>query len=55
MTEQVQGILAETADRAEKKLIDDAKLKEYTDHLEQIITVFDERMAELQDEYAEKR
>src|SRR3954470_1064160 len=37
MTEQVEGILAETADRAEKTLIDDAKLKEYTDHLEQII------------------
>lgn len=55
MTEQVQGILAETADRAEKKLIDDAKLKEYTDHLEQIITVFDERMAQLQTEYAEQR
>jgi predicted nucleic acid-binding Zn-ribbon protein len=55
MTEQVDGILAETADRAEKKLIDDAKLKEYTDHLEQIITLFDERMTELQNEYAEKR
>ena len=55
MTEQVQGILSETADRAEKKLIDDAKLKEYTDHLEQIITVFDERMSQLQSEYAEKR
>jgi hypothetical protein len=55
MTEQVEGILAETADRAEKKLIDDAKLKEYTDHLEDIIGVFDERMSQLQQEYAEKR
>jgi chromosome segregation ATPase len=55
MTEQVEGILAETADRAEKTLIDDAKLKEYTDHLEQIIGAFDERMSQLENEYAEKR
>jgi chromosome segregation ATPase len=55
MTEQVEGILAETADRAEKTLIDDAKLKEYTDHLEQIIGAFDERMSQLESEYAEKR
>jgi chromosome segregation ATPase len=55
MTEQVQGILAETADRAEKKLIDDAKLKEYTDHLEQIIGAFDQRMQQIETEYAEKR
>src|SRR5215216_5413235 len=55
MTEQVEGILAETADRAEKTLIDDAKLKEYTDHLEQIIGVFDARMSQLENEYAEKR
>jgi hypothetical protein len=55
MTEQVAGILAETADRAEKTVIDDAKLKEYTDHLEQIIGAFDERMAQLEQEYAEKR
>jgi chromosome segregation ATPase len=55
MTEQVEGILAETADRAEKKLIDEAKLKEYTDHLEQIIGAFDERMQQLEDDYAQKR
>jgi hypothetical protein len=55
MTEQVEGILAETADRAEKKLIDDARLQEYTDHLEQIIGAFDERMQQLEQEYAEKR
>src|SRR6476659_7204899 len=55
MTEQVEGILAETADRAEKTLIDDAKLKEYTDHLEQIIGAFDDRMSQLENEYAEKR
>jgi hypothetical protein len=55
MTEQVEGILAETADRAEKKLIDDAKLKEYTDHLEQIIDVFDQRMQQIENEYAETR
>jgi predicted nucleic acid-binding Zn-ribbon protein len=55
MTEQVEGILAETADRAEKRLIDDAKLKEYTDHLEQIIGAFDERMEQLESEYAEQR
>lgn len=55
MTEQVEGILAETADRAEKKLIDEAKLKEYTDHLEEIIGVFDQRMRQLEDEYAQQR
>lgn len=55
MTEQVEGILAETADRAEKKLIDDAKLKEYTDHLEQIIGAFDERMQQLETEYSQQR
>ncbi|GAB4215846.1 MAG: hypothetical protein OHK0022_56220 [Roseiflexaceae bacterium] len=55
MTQQVEGILAETADRAERKLIDDAKLKEYTDHLEQIIGAFDQRMQQLEQDYAEKR
>ncbi len=55
MTEQVDGILAETADRAEKKLIDDAKLKEYTDHLAQVIDAFDQRMEQLETDYAEKR
>lgn len=55
MTEQVEGILAETADRAEKRLIDEAKLKEYTDHLEQIITVFDERMQQLEQDYSQQR
>jgi hypothetical protein len=55
MTEQVESILAETADRAEKKLIDDAKLKEYTDHLASVIEVFDERMEQLEADYAEKR
>jgi chromosome segregation ATPase len=55
MTEQVEGILAETGNRAEKTLIDDAKLKEYTDHLEQVITAFDQRMQQLQDDYAQKR
>ncbi|MBA3946396.1 MAG: hypothetical protein H0X37_17765 [Herpetosiphonaceae bacterium] len=55
MTEQVQGILAETADRAEHKVIDDAKLKEYTDHLSSIIDTFDTRMTQLEQEYAEKR
>lgn len=55
MTQQVEGILAETADRAEKKLVDEAKLKEYTDHLEEIIGVFDQRMQQLQDEYAQQR
>ena len=55
MTEQVEGILAETADRAEKTLIDDAKLKEYTDHLATIIDAFDERMEQLETEYAQQR
>ena len=55
MTEQVEGILAETADRAERKLIDDAKLKEYTDHLATIIDVFDQRMEQLETEYAQQR
>jgi chromosome segregation ATPase len=55
MTEQVEGILQETADRAEKKLIDDAKLKEYTDHLATIIDAFDQRMEQLESEYAEQR
>jgi len=55
MTEQVEGILAETADRAEKKLIDEDKLKSYTDHLEQIIQTFDARMEQLEDQYAQKR
>ncbi len=55
MTEQVQGILAETADRAEHKVIDDAKLKEYTDHLSSIIDTFDSRMTQLEQEYSEKR
>ena len=36
-------------------MIDDAKLKEYTDHLEQIIGAFDDRMTQLESEYAEKR
>jgi chromosome segregation ATPase len=55
MTEQVDGILAETADRAEKKLIDDAKLKEYTDHLAEVIEVFDKRMEQLEADYAQQR
>lgn len=55
MTEQVAGILQETGDRAEKKLIDEAKLKEYTDHLAEIIDTFDNRMAQIEGEYAEKR
>jgi DNA repair exonuclease SbcCD ATPase subunit len=55
MTENVQGILAETADRAEKKLIDDAQLEQYTNHLEEIIGVFDQRMQQLQQDYAERR
>jgi chromosome segregation ATPase len=55
MTEQVDGILAETADRAEKKLIDDAKLKEYTDHLAEVIDVFDKRMEQLETDYAQQR
>lgn len=55
MTEHVEGILAETADRAEKKLIDDAKLKEYTDHLEQIIGAFDERMQQIETDYSQQR
>ncbi|MEM8533500.1 MAG: hypothetical protein AAGF95_21850 [Chloroflexota bacterium] len=55
MTEQVDGILAETADRAEKKLIDDEKLKAYTDHLEQIIGAFDQRMQQLENNYAQQR
>ncbi|HEY1011944.1 MAG TPA: hypothetical protein VGE07_04510 [Herpetosiphonaceae bacterium] len=55
MTEQVEGILAETADRAEKKLIDEQKLKSYTDHLEQIIQTFDARMEQLESQYAEQR
>jgi chromosome segregation ATPase len=55
MTQQVEGILAETADRAERKLIDDAKLKEYTDHLEQIIGAFDQRMQQIESDYAQKR
>jgi chromosome segregation ATPase len=55
MTEQVDGILAETADRAEKKLIDDAKLKEYTDHLAEVIDIFDKRMEQLEADYAEQR
>ncbi len=55
MTEQVAGILQETADRAEKKLIDDKQLKEYTDHLASIIDTFDTRMTQLEQEYSEKR
>ncbi len=55
MTEQVDGILQETADRAEKTLIDEAKLKEYTDHLATIIDAFDQRMEQIEGEYAEKR
>lgn len=55
MTQQVEGILAETADRAERKLIDDAKLKEYTDHLEQIIGAFDQRMQQIESDYAQRR
>jgi hypothetical protein len=55
MTEQVDGILAETADRAEKKLIDDEKLAAYTDHLEKIIHAFDERMTQLEDQYQHQR
>src|SRR6185436_18286435 len=55
MTEQVEGILQETADRAEKKLIDDVKLKEYTDHLATIIDAFDQRMEQLESEYAQQR
>lgn len=55
MSEQVEGILQETADRAEKKLIDEAKLKEYTDHLEEIIGAFDQRMEQLESEYAQQR
>jgi chromosome segregation ATPase len=55
MTEQVEGILAETADRAERKLIDDAKLKEYTDHLATVIEAFDQRMEQLEADYAEQR
>jgi chromosome segregation ATPase len=55
MTEQVDGILAETADRAEKKLIDDAKLKEYTDHLAEVIDIFDQRMEQLEADYAQQR
>jgi predicted nucleic acid-binding Zn-ribbon protein len=55
MAEQVEGILGETADRAEKKLIDDAKLKEYTDHLASVIQVFDERMEQLEADYAQQR
>lgn len=55
MTEQVEGILKETADRAEKQLVDEAKLKEYTDHLAEIITAFDDRMGQLEQQYSEKR
>ncbi|MBC8163546.1 MAG: hypothetical protein H7Z42_20245 [Roseiflexaceae bacterium] len=55
MTETVQGILAETADRAEKKLIDEVTLKQYTDHLADIIDTFDKRMEQLEDDYAQKR
>jgi len=55
MTEQVEGILQETADRAEKKLIDETKLKEYTDHLATIIDVFDKRMEQIESEYAQQR
>ncbi|HYF64652.1 MAG TPA: hypothetical protein VD886_17640 [Herpetosiphonaceae bacterium] len=55
MTEQVDGILAETADRAEKKLIDEEKLKAYTDHLEQIIQTFDARMEQLESQYSQQR
>lgn len=55
MTEQVEGILQETADRAEKRLIDEAKLNEYTDHLATIIDTFDQRMDQLESEYAEQR
>lgn len=55
MTEQVAGILQETGDRAEKKLIDESKLKEYTDHLAEIIDTFDTRMSQLEEEYSQQR
>jgi hypothetical protein len=55
MTETVQGILAETADRAEKKLIDEATLKQYTDHLAEIIDTFDKRMEQLESDYSQQR
>ena len=55
MVEQVEGILAETGDRAEKPLMDEAKLKLYTDHLAELIDLFESRMAQLRDEYATRR
>lgn len=53
MNEQLAGILDETATRAETALIDPAKLEQYIAHMGEIVTVFDERMKALRDDYAE--